>query len=96
MDFTFDIDELEIAVAEGVTASINPWLRVYCSTAGDDVSVNQIDIYTDQKTWVRIDDEPAFKAWEDAIKLIAPKHAPERLWIDQNAEHRLTRSQLGV
>lgn len=94
-EFDFEIDELEIAVSEGVTVSINPTLKVFCSTSYGDISVDCIEARTDQKTWVRIDDLPQFKAWEDAVKLVAPFHAPNiEHGTDANKEHRLLAREL--
>lgn len=94
MDFDFEIDEITIEVANGLTTTFTTALKVYASTDRDEISVDQIDIYTDQSTWERIDDLPQFKAFEDAVKRVAHKYVPEQPRVDPNKQHYLLASQL--
>lgn len=95
MDFEFEIDELTLVIVEGATTTVTTGIKVYATAGCDEtVIVDQIDIFTDESKWVRIDDEPQFKAWEDAVKLVADKYFPDLPSIDPNAEHRLLACEL--
>jgi len=104
MDFTFEIDELEIEVTKGAFTTISASLRVEASqNSTGDIYINTIeadcgayDREANKHTynWVRVDDEPQFQIFNAGVLKAAKYHAPERYGENPNAEHRLLASEL--
>ena len=96
--FKFEIDELEVEVTEGVSMTLNPWLRVEASIdSNDQITIDLVEANCGEAgkaNWVRIDDEPQFQMFNAGVLKAAKYHAPERYGKNPNAEHRLLASEL--